>query len=165
MKTFNLGFLYTFSFLAAVSNWLPIRGKLQSAVYAASILSLIGFSIIVALKPKWIFQKYGATFQEVVYTLLRPFVNVSREKVNVYANIYTIHLIGFGFHILPVYVFRKRWTRHLESPIPLLVIYAILFFPWIERIYPLPISKLIVVALLSWAICMMGNPRFPYDSL
>ena len=158
MEPLNVGFLFTFSMISIITNWLPIHGELRENVYSATVLSLIGFSMIVAWKPEGFFQLYGAVFQEAVYRIWTMFINVSRESVNVYANIYTMYVVAFGIHILPVYVFRKQWKRHLGNPLLLLIIYSILFYPWIESIYPLSIPQLFVVAILSWTILQGSAP-------
>ena len=157
MKPLNFGFIFTFSFISMVSNWLPTHGKFRSTVYAASVLSLIGFSMIVAWKPEGFFQLYGAVFQEAVYRIWTMFINVSREDVNVYANIYTMYVVAFGIHILPLYVFRKQWKHRLGNPLLLLLIYAILFYPWVESIYPVSIPQLFVIAVLSWSILQASS--------
>jgi hypothetical protein len=147
----NYWFLLSLSFLVIVASCLPIRGRLRASIYSADVVALIGFLCMIVWNPPVFFQLYGSTTQEIVYRVVSVFGTVSRETVVRYVNIYVCYVVFVLMHVFPLYVLRSQ--RSFGNPLLFLVVYGVVFSPWIHDIYGMTIAEMctiVAIAYLGW---------------
>jgi len=120
---------------------------IHNALYSANVLSLIGFTIIVALVPTGFYNMYAETFKHIAQT-----IGFSRVFVNKWINVYLINTVAWLIHFIPVYTLRNVYT--LGNPFWWIIIYLCVFGIYLPKIYPLPLIILapFIVAVLIFTL-------------
>jgi len=113
---YNFKFLLTFSTLSVLLHFLPISRYYHNILFSANVFSLIGFSIIIMLFPLRLFIRYGETFRNIIN-------QIGLDRI-IPANIYSLNIIAWLLHAIPVYVLWK-YNYSLGNPIGWILLYAI----------------------------------------
>lgn len=134
---YNVWFLVSFSLLSILFHLFPISRELHNTLYSANVFSLIGFTIIATFYPYRLYNYYGETFRNV-------FDQIGLSRV-VHFNIYLLLFVAFIIHVIPVYVFRNKYS--LGNPIYWLLLYFVFAGPFLGKIYNLTFFELTGVFL------------------
>ena len=141
----NYWFIVTFSVLSIIFSFVPLPYNWNDISYSASICALIGFCIITLRHPYGLYRMYGSTIQNLI-SMVIP--GLGKALIN----FYTLTAGATIMHILPVYLLRN--VRNLGNPIPFFLLWFVIFFPFIEKMYPCSTIEIILIGIMSYMLYM-----------
>lgn len=141
----NYWALISFSFLSVILHLLPISESIHNMLYSANVFSLIGFTILIFIHPNAFYNYYGETIRDKAYQ-----IGITRV---IPINQYTINVFVWLAHFIPVFVLRNTYT--LGNPMGLFLVYLLLFFPFLHKIYPFTIIELGIVFVISVILLLL----------
>jgi hypothetical protein len=143
----NYLFLLTFSVLVCVFCILHLPfPTFNAAIYSSTICALIGFTLILILNPTGLYSMYGDTIKHILNVFGVPSWAV---------NIYTFNIVAFLIHLAPVYFYRNVYP--LGNPLPIMIIWVIIFFPVIRNMYPFDEYTMIGIGILTYLLFLAGT--------
>lgn len=124
------------SFLSVVVYPLPYN----NGIYSSLVCALIGYVILLFRHPVELYDLYGENIKNL-------FALVSAESL---LNLQTFIVATFIIHAVPVYLFKP--AGDLGDPFPFFCIWTVLFFPYIEVIYPLSVVEFFATSLVIYIL-------------
>jgi len=141
---YNYWFLVSFSLLSIILHLLPVSRDIHNILYSANVFSLIGFSVIIALYPYRLYNYYGETFRNII-------AEIGLSRV-IDFNVYLLYVGAWIVHAIPVYAFRNKYS--MSNPINWILLYFVLFGPFLGKIYNLTFYELSGVFVITIGLLM-----------
>lgn len=146
-KPHNYWFLLTFSLLSCIFCILHLPfPTFNTAIYSSAVCSLIGFIIIMILNPAGFYNLYSDTIKHILNVFGIP---------TWFLNVYTFSISAFLLHLAPVYFYRN--TYPLGNPLPIMVIWLIIFFPVMRHMYPFDELTMVGIGVLTYLLFLVGT--------
>jgi hypothetical protein len=143
----NYWFLLTFSLIVCVLCTLQLPfPQFNAAIYSSTICALIGFTLIVILKPTGLYDLYSNTINRQLSVFGIP----SRVM-----NPYTFNITAFLLHLAPVYFYKDIYP--LGNPLPIMIIWLLLFFPVMRYMYPFTELEIVGIGLATYLLFLLGT--------
>jgi hypothetical protein len=163
---YNYWGFVSFSALSLFLHALPVSRNIHNMLYSSNVFSLIGFTLIILFYPTTMNNHYGETIQHHLNMIgrnifsIRNAFGVSPDNMPITArmnrseivpcswvNMYTVNMIGWIAHFIPVYWLSKIYT--FGNPTAPFVIYLVLFGHVLQKIYPIPYIELVLIFFAS----------------
>jgi len=132
-------FLTTLSFLSFALNIFRISPDYNNALFSVNWICLVGFLVMVLLNPHGFFERYVSTFQFMANRIVNGLGNMITEPV--------FYLGAFAFHVAPILAFRNTYS--LGPAMWPMLLYLIVFGPYLERIYPLESRMVVFIGIIE----------------
>ena len=146
-KPHNYWFLLTFSLLSCIFCILHLPfPTFNAAIYSSAVCSLIGFIIIMILSPAGFYNLHSDTIKHILNVFGIP---------TWFLNVYTFSISAFLLHLAPVYFYRN--TYPLGNPLPIMVIWLIIFFPVMRHMYPFDELTMVGIGVLTYLLFLVGT--------
>jgi hypothetical protein len=133
---YNFWFLVSFSVLSIILHIFPFPRVVHNALYTCNMIALIGFTAIILISPSGMYDLYNPTFESIFG------VHFSTSVWNI---------IAWIMHLLPVYLLRKIYQ--FGNPLYCIVLYLLVFGPYLHIIYPLRsiIDNIMATHIFVWS--------------
>jgi hypothetical protein len=117
---YNFWFLVSFSFLSIVLHFFPVPRVVHNVLYSCNMIALVGITVINLIVPSGMYDLYNPTFESIF---------------GIHLSISIWNVLLWIMHFLPVYLFRK--THQFGNPLYGIILYLLIFGPYLHIIYPL----------------------------
>jgi|LauGreSuBDMM15SN_2_FD.fasta_scaffold25865_2 hypothetical protein len=150
----NYWTLMSFSFLSVALNVFPVSESIHNMLYSGMVISLIGFSIMILIYPNSFYNHSGET---IMYKARK----IGLTKV-VPVNKYTITITAWLAHFIPVLVLCNKYT--LVNPFRWILLYVLVSFPFLHKIYPFTITELVIICIFTVGIFFLFTHSLIYTA-
>jgi len=136
-------FLASFSVLSFVALFLvsqfSIHYSVHDALYSSVVISLIGCIVIMAMEPRGFYNMY-------IETAIRIVERIGLRTILPYINLTSFNIAALLFHVIPVVAFYGVY--YLGDPLIWMILYLVLFGPYLDKIYPIRQMQFIGLGLI-----------------
>jgi hypothetical protein len=139
---YNYWGVISFSFLSVALTVFPVSKSIRNMLYSGMVISLIGFSIMILIYPDSFYNHYSETIMDKAR-------KIGLTRV-VPVNQYTMNITAWLAHFIPVVVLRNKYT--VVNPVKWILLYFLVFFPFLHKIYPFTITELVIIGISTFGI-------------